>query len=70
MRTAGIDLNKPGSARSSPQPPPWPRVIKRGRRNSYRIKRPRDTITRHDPRPKSTSTHQPPNLMALRHEES
>jgi hypothetical protein len=42
----------------------YPRVIKRGRHNSYRVKRPGDTGTRHDKAPTITLTSPAPTSNA------
>ncbi|QIZ39418.1 hypothetical protein FDZ84_37245 [Saccharopolyspora sp. ASAGF58] len=49
--TAARNLNPRRRHRS------YPRVIKRGRHNAYRVKKPTDTGTRHDSPPSIQLTH-------------
>jgi len=42
------DITRPGNLNPHRRHRTYPRVVKRGRHNSYRVKRPGDTGTRHD----------------------
>jgi hypothetical protein len=42
------DITRPGNLNPRRRHRTYPRVIKRGRHNSYRVKKPGDTGTRHD----------------------
>ena len=42
------DIIRPGNLNPHRRHRTYPRVVKRGRHNSYRVKKPGDTGTRHD----------------------
>ncbi|HEX2289520.1 MAG TPA: hypothetical protein VHH53_04855 [Pseudonocardiaceae bacterium] len=46
--TVLADITRPGNLNPSRRHRTYPRVVKRGRHNSYRVKKPGDTGTRHD----------------------
>jgi hypothetical protein len=46
--TVIADITRPGNLNPRRRHRTYPRVVKRGRHNSYRVKKPGDTGTRHD----------------------
>jgi hypothetical protein len=48
LLTVIADITRPGNLNPRRRHRTYPRVVKRGRHNSYRAKKPGDTGTRHD----------------------